>query len=342
MKLFSSRNILCLFTSILLLANCNNPTQPEETEDEVGIPDEEIADNSSVPADQTLETVTWNIQWYGDGTYGEEGNNGPIDEVQQTKNVLKVADSLKADLYAFQEIYNQKALNDITENMSGYTGFVADHINCCLRTSFVYNTNTIDSLSAGAITAEEVRQEYQDDWSYNWANGRLPMYFNFTYNYNNTTTDFFAIVIHAKAHTGDSSEEFQDAYERRKRAAEGLYYYLKDHKPNAKIVFLGDYNDDVDESLYYRTEDNYAQTPYYQFVDDSENFNVVSSPLSENKTSTVGYDDVIDHITISDELFSMYLGGSSAVFQPSSDFISNYEPTTSDHYPVWAKFDITK
>lgn len=305
-----------LLIFIPFLCSCGTEYNPEEeTENEVG-------QNESVPADKTLETVTWNLEWYGDGTYSTGNGNGPSDEILQTKNILQLTDSLKADLYAFQEVYSQQALNDITTNMSGYNGFVANHINWIQKTAFVYNTNTIDSLATGAIT------NGQDERA--WA-GRLPLYFNFNFTYQNTTREFYAIVIHAKAFAD------QESYDRRKNAAVDLYHYLIEQRPNSNIILLGDYNDDVDESIY-----DGLETPYHQFME-NEDFKVVTGILSEaNRSSTVDYPDMIDHITMSNELYSSYVDESAAVFTITEDFLRDYEETTSDHYPVWAKFDVTK
>jgi endonuclease/exonuclease/phosphatase family metal-dependent hydrolase len=311
---------------LLLVSACGTPYQPEEEEPEEE--EEEIPESDEVPPDPTLETVTWNLNWYGDGTYGSGGGNGPPDEQQQTQNIIQVTDSLKADLYAFQEVYGQEALNDITENMSGYRGFIADHISWIQKTAFVYNTNTIDSLSAGAIT------DGQNDNA--WA-GRFPLYFQFTYSFEESSYEFYAIVIHAKAF------DDQESYQRRKTAAQDLYNYLINKKPDANIVFLGDYNDDVDESIYEPNSGEPAETPYQPFVANSDHFQVITEVLSnEGKSSTVGYPDMIDHITMSNELYSLYVDESATVFQFDNNFIENFGETTSDHYPVWAKFDVTK
>lgn len=335
MKRVHLQAIGILLISCLFLASCGTEYNPEEA------PENEISKAEPVAPDKTLETVTWNLEWYGDGTYSEQsGNEGPSDETQQLKNILKVTDSLNADLYAFQEIYSQKALNDISKNMSGYRGFVANHINWIQKTAVIFNTNTIDSLASGSIT--NVREEYQQDWEYYWA-GRLPMYFSFNYTFENTTEEFYAVIIHGKANTGDNDEEYKEAYERRKRAAEGLYYYLKDHKPNANIILLGDYNDDVDQSIYYNSEGKYQETPYYQFVNDSTNFDVITKELSDSgQSASINYEDLIDHITVSDELFDNYVQNSTAIYNAPQSYIDNYGHTTSDHLPVWAKFDVTK
>lgn len=330
-----------LFIALLIIVGaCGTAYEPPPEEDmeepgkTVGIPDDSLTDNPAVPADGILETVTWNIIFYGDKTYDNPDDDwspyGPGDEIQQTKNILKITDSLKADLYALQEIHSQKAIEDIAENMSGYKGFVAGHIDWFLKMGFLYNTNTIDSLSSGAITIG------QD--SYAWAN-RIPLYFHFNYHYRGRSYEFYAVNIQAKARADQSS------YQRRKQAAQDLYNYLVENKPNANIIFLGDYNDDVDESIYIKNNGEPAETPYKPFVADSSNFNVITKVLSEAGRSSVyqrEYSDMIDHITMSDELFPVYQKGSAKVFQFGGNFIPNYGTTTSDHYPVWAKFDLTR
>ncbi len=343
---FSFQRFSFFLTALLiLLVSCGTPYEAEEDageEQQEEEQQEQIEQNDPVSPDGVLETVTWNIEWYGDGTYGSGDGNGPSDEYTQTKNIVEIVDSLDADLFAFQEIHSQKALDDITENMEGYRGFVAEHIDWIQKTAFVYNTNTIDSLEAGSI--EDVRDAYQSDWSYYWASGRTPLFFRFNYTYENTTQEFYAVVIHGKANTGSNSEEYAEAYQRRQKAAEGLYYYLKDNKPNANIILLGDYNDDVDKSIYYEEQNGenvYQDTPYDEFVEDTENFEVITKKLSDaGESASINYEDIIDHITISDELFDEHVQNSTLIHDPRS-YIDSYGSTTSDHLPVWAKFDVT-
>ena len=344
---FSFTKAVSLFTfALILLVACGTPYQPEEDEEQKEEEQEEqISQTNSVPADETLETVTWNLLGYGTGF------TGPEDIDQQTKNIVRVVDSLDADLYAFQEVHDQSDLNSIVSNMTDYRGFIADHVGQSQRMAFAFNTNSIDSLDSGAISSSDVRTEYQDDWSYNWAGsgnqtGRLPLYFEFEYTFEGTTETFYAVVIHGKANTGSSAAEYEEAYQRRKEAAEGLYYYLQDEKPNANIILLGDYNDDVDQSIYYESSDdgsrNYAETPYHLFVENSDFFNVITKELSDSgQSASIGYEDIIDHITMSNELYDNYVQNSTAVYDSPQSYIENYGESTSDHLPVWAQFNIT-
>lgn len=336
----SFRKLTALFAvAVILFASCGTPYEPEEEEPEEE-EEEQIENTNSVAADATLETVTWNLLGYGTGF------TGPENIKQQTKNIVQVIDSLDADLYAFQEVHDQSDLNKIVSNMTGYRGFIANHVGQSQRMAFAFNTNSIDSLDSGAISSSDVRAEYQDDWSYNWASGRTPLFFSFNYTFEGTTEEFYAVVIHGKANTGNSDEEYREAYERRKRAAEGLYYYLQDHKPDANIILLGDYNDDVDQSIYYEEENGenvYQETPYQLFVENSDYFDVITKKLSDSgQSASVNYEDIIDHITMSNELFDNYVQNSTAVYKAPQSYIENYGETTSDHLPVWAKFDVTQ
>lgn len=313
-------SISLLFTSCL----SGSLEENESEEDTPGTPSAPEV-SSTVAADGILEAVTWNIEWYGSDA------NGPDDELKQTKNILQITDSLRADLYALQEISNQRSLDSLTKYMSGYKGFVANYINYNQRMAFLYNTEAIDSVSSGALT------EGQDE--YDWASGRFPLYFSFNYKYQGNIILIYALVIHGKANTGNSQEK-EEAYNRRKRAAESLYAYLQSERPEVHILILGDFNDDVDVTIY----NGISPSPYQDFLTNEESFRAVTKPISENGESSYlagNYTDLIDHIIISDELFTNYSSGSAEIFKADS-FIENYVSTTSDHLPVWAKFDLTK
>lgn len=318
MPSYSTRiQVIIVSAALLFIQGCSRTTNPTT-------PEEEKAGMDIVQPDGKLEAVTWNLEWYG------STGNGPGDDELQTDNILRVVDSLEADLYAFEEVFNQEALNKLLAGMEGYRGFVAPHIDWIQKTSFVYNTATIDSISAGGIT------ETQGQNSYDWANGRFPLFFEFDYTYREHTTRIYSVVIHAKANTGNAEEQ-EESYERRKRAADSLYNYLMNRKPEARIILLGDYNDDVDRSIF-----NDRSTPYRSFVVAGQHFRIVTKILSESDVpSTVEYNDMIDHITVSDELFDALIEGSPESYRQVLNFIPDYGTTTSDHYPVWAKFDLS-
>lgn len=309
----------------LLVSGCLSDELPTNSGEE-----EEPKQSEAVPPDGVLETVTWNIEWYGNPKSGL----GPSDLDLQRDNVATVMDSLKADLYAFQEIYNSEVLQELTIRLKGYRGFTSNYdygssSDFSQQTTFVFNTNVIDSVSSGLITEGQDRTD--------WSNGRYPLYFEFDYSYENITIPVYAVVIHAKANTGD----LEESYNRRKRAAESLYQYLQDEKPDAHIIFLGDFNDDLDVSIY----NNESPSPYYLFVEDDTNYFPVTQSITQAGQSSYiagDYSDLIDHIIVSNEMEPYYVNSSEEIYFDALDFIEHYEQTTSDHLPVWAKFDITQ
>jgi hypothetical protein len=60
------------------------------------------------------------------------------------------------------------------------------------------------------------------------------------------------------------------------------------------------------------------------------------------QSTTVGFPDAVDHITVSNELEPFFIPDSETALVPTDDFINDYGETTSDHYPVIARFDIRR
>ncbi len=315
----TTRLLLSAFAGLMVLVSCRSNPLSEHEE-----PQKDPPKSDPVPADGRLEAVTWNIEWFG------SDSRGPSDEELQASNVVQVMDSLQADLYALQEIESREALDRILNRLSGYSGFTADYAaGFQPNTAFIYNTNAIDSLSSAILT------EGQD--GYDWASGRYPLMFSFNYHYQESTVEILAVVIHAKANIGNSTEK-EEAYHRRRRAADSLYTYLQQQNPDDRIILLGDFNDDVDVSIY----DGSSPSPYEDF-EPSSSFEAITGSISaagESSYIAGNYTDLIDHIVISNELFSLYNDSSEQIYHRAETFIENYVETTSDHLPVWATFDI--
>lgn len=316
---------ISFLTLALLTAAClgDDVSGSEENEEEPP-----PIQHEAVSPDGILETVTWNLEWFG----GTGENQGPEDIELQRDNAIEVMDSLQADLYAFQEILDKDRLSDLTARIEDYDGFVAEYMTFFQKTAFVYNTQVIDSVDSGRIT----EGQSEDDWA-----GRYPMFFEFDYSYQDITIPVYAVVIHGKANTGANQEEREDAYKRRKRAAASLYEFLQSEKPDTHVIILGDYNDDLDESIY----DGESPSPYKDFVENEQHYFAVTKSITEKEQSSYiagDYNDLIDHIIVSDEVEPYYVEDSEEIYFEALDFIEAYEATTSDHLPVWSKFDITK
>ena len=139
------------------------------------------------------------------------------------------------------------------------------------------------------------------------------------------------ILIHGKANTSPTAT----SYARRQAAANELRDTLLAFFPTDNIVILGDFNDDLDQSI----TAGFTTTSYSSFTTDNVNFFSPTLALSlAGKKSTVSYNDVIDHVMLSNELQPFYLPASANILTDVTALISNYGNTTTDHYPVFTRY----
>lgn len=273
--------------------------------EEASYPGEDIS------KDETFEVATWNIEWFGDT------GNGPDNEEQQFQNVMEVIKTVDADLYAFQEIASTTDFSRLVDSLDAYGGFMAG-FSQSQRTAYLFKRATIDSLDSGIITTGMTRS--------NWANGRYPLFFHFNATIGDVTEEIFAYNIHAKAF------DDADSYSQREDASRELKLYLDNERSDANVIFLGDYNDEVTSSIT-AGEDS----PYANF-DSDEEYTIITKSLEEQELASQSAGSFIDHITITSELMDEYFVGTERV--ENTNYIGSYLSSTSDHYPIWTRFDI--
>ncbi len=135
------------------------------------------------------------------------------------------------------------------------------------------------------------------------------------------------ILLHAKA-GADSDDR-----DRRAAAALALKDHLDSTHPDRRVIVAGDFNDDVDTSI---TAGQVS--PYAPFVQDSARYRFPTAAISASgAASTVFYPDVIDHQLVTDETLADYVHDSATAFR-ADRYIDDYGETTSDHYPVLARY----
>jgi len=267
-------------------------------------------EGEDIPRNLTFDLVTWNIEWFGANDLGPEPN-------QQMDNVIEVIETINADLYALQEIANVDRFNTLVERLPDYRGFLANYSQR-QRTGYLFKTAVIDSVDAGLLT------EGQE--SFDWA-GRLPLFFEFDATIEGITRRITSYNVHAKAF-GD-----RESYFRRQNAAASLKAYLDSEKREDNILFIGDFNDQLNFSTY-----NEEVSPYQVFLDD-EHYYAVTKILEDRGFASylVGrFRSMIDHIIITNELIDEHINGSQRVENPN--YIASFISSTSDHAPVWTRF----
>jgi hypothetical protein len=313
-----------------------------------GVPDAVInlTGNSLDPA-TTLEVVNWNLEWFGSSTLG------PTNDAQQEANVKTITQNIGADIFGFVEVVDETRLQNVVSNLNAQYGagtyaYVicnygshtnpfeagAGPLNEAQKEAFVYKTAVITPIGTpGPLVTDGVNTAADlNNPAYNYfSSGRYPFMMNANVTLGGITKTVRFVLIHAKANTSPTAT----AYARRKAGSDTLNFTLKNLYPNDNIVLLGDFNDDLDQSI----TAGFTTTSYSAFTTDNANFYSPTLPLSQaGKKSTVSYNDVIDHVEISNEMYPYYMSGTAAILTDVSSLVANYGSTTTDHYPVFTRY----
>ena len=291
---------------------------------------------------KTLEVVNWNLEWFGSTKFG------PTNENLQEQNVRTIMQNIGADLYALAEVVDESRLQNIVNSMPGYA-YVINHygshtnpnesnpspLSEAQRLAFVYKTSVFSNIDTAALLSVGINTPGDiSTTSYNnWASGRFPFMMSADVTLDGVTKNVKFILIHAKANTTPTVP----SYTRRKAGADELHALLNSTYASDNIVLLGDFNDDLDQTI----TDGVTPptTSYVAFTSDPSNYTLLTLPLSQaGKRSTVSHDNVIDHVVVSSELGPNFISGSSNILTDVTGLVSSYATTTSDHYPVFTDY----
>lgn len=280
--------------------------------------------------DQTLDVMTWNLEWFGDNGDGTvAGDRGPADEVLQRNNIKTVLQQVDADIYCLQEVTNQNLLNDFQTLVNelaplGYTGVRVTHTSGFgndgqQARAFIYKTALFSNVTTSVLSLGGT-----------WADGRQPAVMRADVTIQGTTKTINFINIHAKALADLAS------FTQREANAQALKTYIDGTLGTQNVILMGDFNDDLDNSIVVP-----QASPYKNFVDDNTGYVKPSkTALTDNNITTIiGFNDPIDHIIVSNELETSIYPNSLK----REDFVStiaNYANTTTDHYPVSLRFQL--
>lgn len=274
----------------------------------------------------TFDLATWNLEFFGSPA------GGPSNDATQLQRAAEVIRGSDADLWGVEEIVDGADFAALTADLSGYSGFLAndpfvtdgvafysDFNNAELKVGIVYKTSVVEVLSA-RIILKELDFEFA---------GRPPLEVRVRISIGGAQQEAVVVVMHAKASADVPS------WERRKAAAAGLKEYLDDTWPEMPVYVIGDFNDDVDESI-----TSGRDTPYRSFVDAVSQWSFATAALTAaGENSILGFSNMIDHILGSNEAMAGYTDGSAEVYRVDA-LIPDYETSVSDHLPVLAKFVI--
>jgi len=301
-----------------------------------------VGGDLGIPKEQTLDIVTWNIEWFGDESNSPAAGNPNSDQIQKD-SVKAILLSMDADIIGVEEIADDALFAQLVSELPGYDYILSeatsypDGTGVKQKIGFLYKTATISPVSTKVLLATvhpyynggdaSYLADYPDAPDRFYASGRLPFMMVADVTINGATERISFIDIHARA---NSSNDPQSRYDMRKYDVEALKDTLDAYYANDNIILLGDYNDDVDVTV---ADVITTVSTYQEYVDDAVNYDILTSVLSDDGfRSYVFRENMIDHIMVSDELSSKYIDGSSRVHYEFYD--GDYSTTASDHFPV--------
>ncbi|MEO7992101.1 MAG: endonuclease/exonuclease/phosphatase family protein [Chryseolinea sp.] len=303
----------------------------------------------SIPKANTFDLMNWNLEFFGATREKYPEEYGPADEPLQLQNVQHIISSIHADIIAVQEVSDDSLFTELIAALPGYKGICSDRYSYSFqgptstfppqKVCFIYDSATVQVEStrvlfetrydsARLFDASLIPNYPTGDASSFWSSGRLPFMLTANVTVDGVTEKIRFINLHAK------SGSTQSDYNRREYDAAVLKDSLDAHYANDQVVILGDYNDDLTESIV-----SGLPTSYSNFVQDTAAYNSITRSLSlAGAKSTISFDNVIDNQIISTELNEEYLIGSEQVITPFAE-VPNYASTTSDHLPVVSRFE---
>ena len=311
---------------------CARPYEPE-------------GDDLTIPKSATFDIVTWNIEWFGD----ENNSPAPNDNVQKD-SVKTILMELDADVIAVQEITDVDLFSQMISELPGYDFILSDFVSrpndsgAKQRVGFIYKTQNVqpdfDATKALLASIHPLYNGGDDSFLVGYpsttdrfyASGRLPFMLVADVTIDGTTQKLHLVNLHARANSGSDA---QNRYDMRKYDVEVLKDTLDAQYSDVNLILLGDYNDDVDETV---ADIPSTLTSYEVFVNDTEGYTIATEVLSnEGFRSFVFRENMIDHITISNELDDELLASSARVGYEFYD--ADYTESASDHFPVSLRLD---
>ena len=267
--------------------------------------------------------ATWNIEWFGSVT------EAPSNDDLQMANVIKVITESGIDLWAVQEIASTSAFNELIDGLgSNYEGQLATN-SVTQRVGFIYNTDVIQVRQI-----RHVLESFEDVFAF-----RPPLQMEVEVMLPDASIVITFIVVHMKAFAD------ADSYNKRVSASSRLKNHIDFSSLESKpVIVLGDMNDRLTRSIFAS-----QPSPYENFLEDTDNYKFTSYELEMNgsgsfcsNNSCSSTNSMIDHILITNELFGFEAASNATgVLEEASDVIFSYGSSTSDHLPVYARFDFS-
>jgi len=237
-----------------------------------------------------LNVATWNVEQFP----------------KSSSTVIKMKELIESNnvhIYAFQELTDRSAFNQLGDVLEDYTSVFVD-----VEYNLDYGFLIHDTLGLDYTTTTILPNLL-----------RPPAVLSFIYK----GEQYRIIDVHLKC--------CNDGISRRKAAANDIHAYIMNNYQNEHVIMVGDYNDDI-----------YDDNVFDVFLNDPDNFLFADAPIqngSSNNWSYPSWPSHLDHILISNEFFNYdyYTSTWKADLE-----MTNYENYVSDHRPVVIRFSTSQ
>lgn len=259
----------------------------------------------------TLDIATWNIEWFG------SSSNGPSNDDIQVQNVADIIMGSGVDIWAVQEIVDVNRAMELDSMLPDYWESILASESGQQRIGFMWDSRVLQLRQSTHIL---------QSFNYEFA-GRPPLKAEFNVTLPDTSFVATFITVHMKAFSDQTS------YERRVEAAKRVKNHIDFTSLSSQpVFFLGDFNDKLTASTY-----NRQPSPYVPFLDDTDDYAVLTWPLEQDGGYSFQSGSFLDHIVVSNEANEMWLQGSTQVMT-NLVTVNSFYARTSDHLPVMASF----
>lgn len=262
-------------------------------------------------SEATLDIATWNIEWFG------SASNGPSNVDIQVQNVADIIMGSGIDIWAVQEIADVNRALELEAMLPDYWEGILATDSGQQRVGFMWDSRVMQLRNSTHIL---------QSFDYEFA-GRPPLKAEFNVTLPDTAFVATFITVHMKAFADRTS------YERRVEAAKRVKNHIDfTGLASQPVFFLGDFNDELTASTY-----NGQPSPYVPFLDDPDDYSVLTLPLEQAGGFTFQSGSFLDHIVVSNEANAMWLRGSTRVMT-NLVTVNSFYGRTSDHLPAMASF----
>ncbi|WP_237079428.1 lamin tail domain-containing protein [Myxococcus xanthus] len=300
----------------------------------------ELTLSVSAPGAPVFTAGQWNLTYFGSDSRGPSNSSsdgGTSDDLQITgaRDIMLAAG---ANLWAMVEMVDTADFNLLKAQLPGFDGFLSNDAAFVSGGTSPYGTSSqkLGVLYDSSLTFQRatlVRIGNISDFA-----DRPPLRVDFTTEINGVETPLTVIVVHMRANSADPT----GPREARERASAALKAYLDEQLPTQHVFVIGDWNDDVDESISLDpTSGAPLATPYQNFVSDPARFTFITRELSlAGDDTSIGFENVVDHTLATNEAADRYVAESARVLYVD-EWFPDFLNVVSDHRPVVSSYSFS-